>query len=69
MEPLSTGKSASNAMSGVHHLWLVYFMKAIEKNEFCAHINIGRLYVKQFVKWIISSTKIPAKKIPNEMRA
>lgn len=44
-------------------------VEAIETNKFRVHLNIGRLHVKQFVKWAVSSNAVPAKKIADIIRA
>lgn len=55
-EPVSFWERAMNANYKVNGALLVQFVEAIEMKEFCAHFNIGGLYVKQFQKWIMSQT-------------
>lgn len=47
-------------MSKINCELLVHFVEASESNAFRAHFKIGRLYVQQFLNWIILSTSIPA---------
>lgn len=56
-------------MVGVSRVLPVYFTKEIETTDIPAHINIGRLYVKRLLKWIMFSNAVPAKKIANMISA
>lgn len=56
-------------MSKANRVLLVCFMEVDETNEFCAHFNIGRIHVKQFWKWTITSNTVSANKIADVMSA
>lgn len=47
---------------------MVAHIAEVIKNDLCALFNIIRLQVKQFMKRIMSSNKIPAEKIDDVMR-
>lgn len=68
MEPVSTREAASKANSEVNRALSVHFMEGIEMAYFRAHFHIGRLHVRQFLRWNMSSSSI-LKKITNEMRS
>lgn len=61
MHPVSTGGPPSNFMSKVNCALLVNIAKVIGTNEFLAHFNTSRLYMKQFLKQIMSSNAFLAK--------
>lgn len=69
MEPVSTGKFVSKSMLEVSRTLLAHFVEATDTTDFCAHINNGRLNVKQFLKWSMFLKTVRAKKIVDEMRA
>lgn len=66
---LSTGEALSKTLFKDNRAFLVHFGKAIKTMGFCAHFNIRRLHVKQFLAWTISSNAALVKKIANKMRA
>lgn len=68
MKYVSTNAVASNVMSKVNHSLLTHYLKAIKLMELCAHFNIGRFNVKQFLKWIKSSNAVPATIVADVIR-
>lgn len=63
MKPIFSDKPASNDTSGINHAMLVRIVQAIESSKFSAHPNVGKLYVKQFLKMIVSLNIVPPKKM------
>lgn len=55
-------------MSEFNGASLLHFVEAIETTDVSAHFNIGRLHVKQFLKWLMSSDTSLAKKIADVKR-
>lgn len=68
-KPVSTVEVASSAKSKVNRAMLVLLMDAFETTNIRANFNIGRLHVKWFLKWIMFSNIVQAKKIGDVMRA
>lgn len=48
---------------------LVQFVETKDTNKFYLQVNRGRLYIKQFLKQIITPNTVPAKKIAKVMRS
>lgn len=55
VEPVSTRKSASNALSAFNRAHLDLFLEAVETNQYCAPCNISKHCVKSLLKWNMSS--------------
>lgn len=68
MQSNSARNPASKTVSEINCAVLVHFSDATETIEFCAHFNIERLHAKQFQKWFMSSSTVPARKVVNVMR-
>lgn len=66
MESVTTRDAGSKAMTKVNRALQVNFVEAIETMDYRA--NIGRIYVKQFLKWITFLNSVQAKKIEDVMR-
>lgn len=62
IESASTEEAASKVVSEVDRALLAHIMKAVKTTNFRAHFNISRLYVKLFLKWIMFSNTVLAKK-------
>lgn len=56
-------------MSKVNCALLVYFVEAIKTTYFNARFNIGRIHVKQLLKWVVSSNTVSVKKKADVMGA
>lgn len=50
-------------MSETNRALLVHFLEATETTDFREHLNISRLLVKFFQKWVMSSNAVPAGKL------
>lgn len=59
---------ALNAMSKVNRASLVHWVEALETNECCAHFNIQKNHVMQFLKRIMYSNIVLAKQIADVLR-
>lgn len=69
MEPVSTGESVSKAISKINCAFLVQFLVVVKTNEFRAPLSIDMLYEEQFLKRILFSNTVLAKKIADLMKA
>lgn len=69
MEHVFAVSVTSNAVSEVNRPLLLHFVIAIERTDFRAHFDSGRVHVMQSLKCIISSNAVLANKIAGVMRA
>lgn len=65
---VSARKITSEITSEANHLLLINCEETVETTDFHAHFNTGRLHIKQFLKWIMSSSYLLARKIADVMK-